>query len=102
MQKKIFICVAKESYEVVSDIEKFYNTPTNTAFFSLWSASNYQNLSGSTDYEEEIKKQISESSGAIILISKGSLKDDGFIKRIEVPKINNTVPKAKTPIQSRL
>jgi superfamily II DNA helicase RecQ len=87
MQKKIFICVAKESYEVVSDIEKFYNTPTNTAFFSLWSASNYQNLSGSTDYEEEIKKQISESSGAIILISKGSLKDDGFIKRIEVPKI---------------
>ena len=86
-QKKIFICVAKDSYEIVPQIEKFYETPTNTSYFSLWSASNHKNLSGSTDYEKEIKKQLKNSDGAILLISKGSLKKDGFIKTIEAPEI---------------
>ena len=78
-QKTIFICVAKDSYEIVPQIEKFYETPTNSSFFSLWSASNHKNLSGSTNYEKEIKKQLKNSDGAILLISKGSLKKDGFI-----------------------
>ena len=83
---KIFISLAKEDYKWAQSINDYAFRIPSLKQLEIWSAA-LDGLDNTDDWEKTITKEIEECDGAIVLLSKASIRKDSYVWKNEIPQI---------------